>query len=586
MFGVTKTDRAFAKVLGGLITPGWRAYWALFKAERSILALSISAALGKAAALAYLTLALRGFLDSVMAQNSAQAIRNGAIAVAMVCLASLLAFLATQATVALTHPVAMRLRLQLSKRVLAMETDAARGIGAAGLHSAVVRDTERIELMSFTLIGLALPAGLAILALTALLLRISPLFGLTCAFAAAGIFALSKILRRLTTPAIRRFQQASAAFSRSSLLMIHRLDLAHEFAAEDLELEAQADKARDLDRASRRSVWQVAAVGEAHATLNNLGMVAFVMAGAWAVRMSGGAYDLLVIFLVLMLMRSQAAVIIACLPDIDDGAVALERVLSLLNTPCQDAQPPARAGFQGAISVEEVSFGYGPAPLLSRVSMSIQPGEVVAICGPNGSGKTTLIRLIMGLLTPTEGRLTADGQPFDGLDMVSYRHQIALTPQSPSLFDGTLAENIGYGRRNVRHEAILEAAQAAGAHDFIAPLANGYQTKVGEDGVLLSGGQRQRISLARALLSRPRLLIMDEPTNHLDTQATSHLLYLLRALPWRPAVLLVSHSEVVLEAADRVYVLIDGRLKPAETPVGWQERAKDGWSRFRPGSAT
>ena len=125
-----------------------------------------------------------------------------------------------------------------------------------------------------------------------------------------------------------------------------------------------------------------------------------------------------------------------------------------------------------------------------------------------------------------------------------------------------MAENIAYGLPEAAHDAIAAAAKLAGASDFIGELPLGYRTLIGEDGAFLSGGQRQRIALARALLRRPKLLILDEPTNHLDADAVAHLLATLRRLEERPAILLISHSDEVLDMADRVLVLADGKLSP------------------------
>jgi ATP-binding cassette subfamily B protein len=135
-------------------------------------------------------------------------------------------------------------------------------------------------------------------------------------------------------------------------------------------------------------------------------------------------------------------------------------------------------------------------------------------------------------------------------------------PQDAALFAGTIGENIGYGREGATAAEIAAAALTAGAADFIIQLPQGYQTLIGENGAFLSGGQRQRIALARALIRKPKLLILDEPTNHLDADAVAHLMTTIRNLDPKPTILLISHSDEVLDLADRVLVLADGRLTP------------------------
>jgi len=211
-------------------------------------------------------------------------------------------------------------------------------------------------------------------------------------------------------------------------------------------------------------------------------------------------------------------------------------------------------------ALENVSFGYNSKRVLEGVDLTIAAGETVAVTGANGSGKTSILYLLLGLYAPQTGRLLADGTPYSSISISSLRRHIGVVTQDPVLFAGTIAENIAYTDMDADAEAIEAAARSALAHDFIADLPNGYDTKVGESGVFLSGGQRQRITLARALLKRPRLLILDEPSNHLDPETTAYLINHLAALPERPGILVITHDPHLAEQADRIYHLQDGRL--------------------------
>jgi ABC-type multidrug transport system fused ATPase/permease subunit len=235
----------------------------------------------------------------------------------------------------------------------------------------------------------------------------------------------------------------------------------------------------------------------------------------------------------------------------------------------QRSAPALRAGsalpaFKGCIELEGVSFRRGSRPILRRVDLTIRPGRHVAIRGANGAGKSTLVQLVLGLLKPSEGRLTADGVPYDDLDLAALRRKIGFVPQRPDFFGGTLLENIIYGRPEATTEEVAAALRKAGIDDFVRSLPNGLETLVGEGGVTISGGQGQRLAIAAALVARPPLLVLDEPTNHLDPMAVTAIIDTLRRESADTAVLTISHASALIGSADAVYDLTSGRLTPAE----------------------
>ena len=199
--------------------------------------------------------------------------------------------------------------------------------------------------------------------------------------------------------------------------------------------------------------------------------------------------------------------------------------------------------------------------------MEVEPGEFVALVGPNGAGKTTVLSLILGLYRPREGRLVADGVPYDELDIIELRRQMGVILQDPIVFPTTIRRNIAYGRPDATAEEVQEAAWWATASDWIESLPEGYETQMGDEGGLMSGGERQRVALSRRFLSKPALLVLDEPTTHLDDASIRRLLENLRALPGGPSVLAISHDAVVADEADRVYTLRDGRIVSAPPAI-------------------
>jgi len=246
------------------------------------------------------------------------------------------------------------------------------------------------------------------------------------------------------------------------------------------------------------------------------------------------------------------------------GLAAAESVFSLLDeTPeCDDGIiAPARA--RGELVFENVTFRYpgNQKPALENLSLTIRPGETVALVGPSGSGKTTLANLLPRFYPLEQGRILIDGQPIEALSLAALRANIALVSQEVVLFNDTVAANIAYGAlANATPAEIEAAARAAHAHDFIMAMPEGYQTRIGERGVKLSGGQRQRIAIARALLKNAPILILDEATSALDNESERHVQAALDELMKGRTTLVIAHRLSTIENADRIVVLEQGRI--------------------------
>jgi ATP-binding cassette, subfamily B, bacterial MsbA len=255
---------------------------------------------------------------------------------------------------------------------------------------------------------------------------------------------------------------------------------------------------------------------------------------------------------------------------------AMQRVFDILDAQPEIAdQPEAQSlsTIDGHIRVEGVSFGYDPHHLvLSHLSFEAKPGELVALVGPTGAGKTTVINLLHRFYDPTEGRITIDGREVRQVTVNSWYRQIALVPQETILFGGTIRDNIRYGNMEAREAEILDASQAAHAHDFITTLPAGYETLVGEKGVNLSGGQRQRIAIARAILKNPRILLLDEATSSLDTESERLVQEALQRLMEGRTTFVVAHRLSTIQRADRILVLDKGKLVEEGTHSQLMER--------------
>ncbi len=246
------------------------------------------------------------------------------------------------------------------------------------------------------------------------------------------------------------------------------------------------------------------------------------------------------------------------------GMVAFERIREVLESPSALAEDPAAAPLRihaGDIEFRDVTFGYGTSRSLSQVRLTLPGNRMTAIVGRNGSGKSTLLKLIARLYDPTEGAVLVDGQDLKQVRLSSLRAQVGVVPQSPTIFSGTIEENLRLGHPRATVAEVDWAAKSSGASVFIERLPQGYSTRLGPDGIRLSGGEAQQVAIARALLRRPRILLLDEPNSALDRETEARLLSQLSRLKGVVTVVMVAHHlDGVLEVADEIVVMEGGRV--------------------------
>jgi len=250
---------------------------------------------------------------------------------------------------------------------------------------------------------------------------------------------------------------------------------------------------------------------------------------------------------------------------IQQALSAAERVFAVLDVETEAATDTGVQGLDGvqtSIELRGVSFRYDGVETwaLRDLSLTVRAGEVLALVGSSGAGKTTLVNLIPRFYDPTQGAILIDGVDLREIRLAALRRQIGIVSQETLLFDDTVHNNIAYGKDEIADEAVMEAARAAYAHEFIMKLPNGYDTLIGENGVKLSGGERQRLAIARALLRNPPILILDEATSSLDTESERMVQMALANLMKGRTTFVIAHRLSTVQRADRIVVLAGGRL--------------------------
>ncbi len=252
------------------------------------------------------------------------------------------------------------------------------------------------------------------------------------------------------------------------------------------------------------------------------------------------------------------------------GITGIDRFMEIMQEPVEiadkeDAKPLANV--KGSIRFDNVSFRYSEKgkTVLSHIDLSVSPGEKIALVGPSGGGKTTLCSLIPRFYEAAEGRVCVDGADVRDVTLASLRQNIGVVQQDVYLFSGTVGENILYGRPEASRDEMVEAAKAAGAHEFIMRLPNGYDTYVGERGVQLSGGQKQRVAIARVFLKNPPILILDEATSALDNESERMVQASQDRLANGRTTFIIAHRLTTVRGADRILVLTEEGIAESGT---------------------
>lgn len=394
---------------------------------------------------------------------------------------------------------------------------------------------------------------------------IDPLIAMLAVVLLPFYFMLMKVIGREIRPVSRAWIDAYSnlmTFIDENLSMLPAIKT---FSREPLETQRFQQHNTRLLGLSRKQLFIQALLTPAVGLMAGLGMLLLLWLGT--ARVASGelaAAELVSLLLYAILLSQPLKGLANVYGQVQRTRGAAERIVEFFNEQPEpnDEGKSALGPVQGDIKFEGVNFSYpGGKPVLQGLDLHITSGETVAITGVNGTGKSTMAHLLMRLAAPISGRILIDDIDIANVSLASLRSQIGLVAQHTLLLNGTIAENIGYGRSPVSQEELERAAMDAHAHDFIMHLPDAYETVIGDQGLRLSGGQRQRVSLARTLLKNPPILILDEATSMLDPAGEESFILQCADVLAKKTVILITHREAGLGLADRILCFNEKKLE-------------------------
>ena len=433
------------------------------------------------------------------------------------------------------------------------------------LMSRVVNDTRDFELLYAHMIPESITNLVTFLGVLIVLLTINAKLALITCAPIPLILVSGVIFSKKVRPYFRISQKKMGELNgklQDNLSGIHEIQ---SFGREEYETGKVDERNFEHIRAMLQALKISAIFHPSVEFISSLGTILIVGFGGYLAYREGLKVEDIVAFLLyLSLFYGPVTGLANLLENMQQSMAGAERVLAVLDTPCEILDKPAAVPLkdvQGDIVFDHVSFSYdNDIPVLKDVSFHCAPGKMLALVGPTGVGKTTLTQLISRFYEPTEGHILIDGSDIADVTLESLRRCISPVLQDTFLFNGTVAENIGYAVPDATMDEIREAAAAANIHDDIMAMPDGYETRVGERGLRLSGGQKQRVAIARAILRKSPIIILDEATASVDVETEQQIQKAIAGIAGSRTIIAIAHRLSTIRNADKILVIEEGRI--------------------------